>query len=565
MRSITIRTYNAEAFNLKAIPVHRSCNFGFLCYDSFRRDRPLFRPLFALQKEFLVTMETLPNTLGNWLNQVGFVNGNPFATANAEQEGHFLPEYFVDTGHYNLVVGNPESSQTTLIFAPRGAGKTAYRVMLERQCYPYSDQLNTLVVSHITFDQLFTVTSSSLRQRLYAHIASILKTGLRALVETLFQNPVVAGEMNPIRGKRMSGQMKRYAPELLAQLEDWQSVSVQEVAATSTMNWSYFEEVFPTSKFTPPSPGSSQTSEHLPRWWNQVINRSNPSSVQTSSPVEDFVDFVRLIQTLGISSVYVVVDRLDELPETADNPEAVVDLIIPLVSHLPLMETAGAAFKFFLPTATRNPLHANPRARLDRLPIRTIAWSDDLLAEMLEKRLAAFSNGRILSLSQLAKEPLTESLEQEMIQWADGSPRRLLRLGELLFLEQANQAGDDSLLLTRDAWEAAYTLFSRYYPPPQVVVDDTIPQMWVGRRNIGLTPLEHRFLLTLYESGGWSEKERLIFKVWDTSDGVSDQAVSRLVRRIREKIEPSPGSPVYLLTEHNLGFRLEHLGEAPEG
>jgi len=33
------------------------------------------------------------------------------------------------------------------------------------------------------------------------------------------------------------------------------------------------------------------------------------------------------------------------------------------------------------------------------------------------------------------------------------------------------------------------------------------------------------------------------------------------VRRIREKIEPLPGAPIYLLTEHNQGFRLEYLEE----
>ena len=41
--------------------------------------------------------------------------------------------------------------------------------------------------------------------------------------------------------------------------------------------------------------------------------------------------------------------------------------------------------------------------------------------------------------------------------------------------------------------------------------------------------------------------------------GVTDQAVSRLVRRLREKIEPYPSDPVYLLTEHSAGFRLQHV------
>jgi hypothetical protein len=504
-------------------------------------------------------MDTLRNTLSSWLQQVGFVNGNPFATANADQESSLLPEYFVDTGHYNLVVGDPRAPQTTLIFAPRGCGKTAYRVMLEQQCYPHSDQLNTLVLPHVTFDRLYTDTYEGLRQQLHKHITSIIQVGLRALIQTLACDPDIAQRVNSLHGYRMRAQIEKYRPELVMPLEIWRTIQVAN--STLASDWSHFAEIFSTGQFRS---WSEEIGKPTILWWNHIVDPLTSSTPGASSPIGDFIEFVELVQSLGISSVYAVVDRLDELPETADSPSAVVDLILPLVAHLPLMETPGAAFKFFLPLTTFDLLNDNPKARLDRLPVRSITWSDDLLTEMLEKRLSAFSSGRIRSLSQLAREPLTDTLEHEMVQWANGSPRRLLRLGELLFMEQAQRAREKSLLLTREAWEAAYAAFSRDYPPPRVVVDVSVPQMWVGRRNIGLTPLEHRFLLTLYQSGGWSEKERLVFNVWDTTEGVSDQAVSRLVRRIREKIEPFPGSPIYLLTEHNQGFRLEHLGEVPE-
>ncbi len=57
--------------------------------------------------------------LENWLQQVGFTNGNPFATNEAEQESRILPEFFVDTGHYNLVWEGASALHTTLVFAPR--------------------------------------------------------------------------------------------------------------------------------------------------------------------------------------------------------------------------------------------------------------------------------------------------------------------------------------------------------------------------------------------------------------------------------------------------------------
>ncbi|HQF00371.1 MAG TPA: hypothetical protein PLG06_11640, partial [Anaerolineae bacterium] len=99
--------------------------------------------------------EALSQKLEQWLKAVGFVKGNPFATANAEDERTFLPECFVDTGHYFSILGDPQKPQTTLVLAPRGGGKTAYRVMLEQQCYPQGALVNALAVPYLTFDPLF--------------------------------------------------------------------------------------------------------------------------------------------------------------------------------------------------------------------------------------------------------------------------------------------------------------------------------------------------------------------------------------------------------------------------
>ena len=64
----------------------------------------------------------------------------------------------------------------------------------------------------------------------------------------------------------------------------------------------------------------------------------------------------------------------------------------------------------------------------------------------------------------------------------------------------------------------------------------------------------------LYEGRGYRDKEELAQIVWGDVGGViSDQAISRLVRRIREKIEVDAGAPVYLVTERGRGFRLEHV------
>lgn len=444
--------------------------------------------------------EALSQKLEQWLKAVGFVKGNPFATANAEDERTFLPECFVDTGHYFSILGDPQKPQTTLVLAPRGGGKTAYRVMLEQQCYPQGALVNALAIPYLTFDPLFENQGLTLRERLHCHLSAILYWGLQ-IADTL---------------------------------KNYREISCR-VTAEQLQTLSSLRQRYTSPATTPGSPAHQ--------------------------PLEDFTAFVHLVQGMGLDSVYVLVDRLDEQPETADDPQAVIDLILPLLAHLPLMELPGAAFKFFLPLTAETLLQHTPKVRLDRLRRYWVEWNEALLSQLLEKRLTTFSEGHIKSLGQLALSPLSETIDRDLIQWANGSPRQLLRLGELLLLEHARTMQGDTLLLAPEAWERALTRFQHEFPPPTLRIDLLLPRARIGARLIELTPLEHKFLLALHQSRGWCEKEALILKVWDTTEGVTDQAVSRLVRRIREKIEPLPGAPIYLLTEHNQGFRLEYLEE----
>lgn len=457
----------------------------------------------------MAASEMFTRRLDRWLKAVGFGHGNPFATANAEYERAFLPECFIDTGHYPLILGDPESPRTTLVLAPRGCGKTAYRVMLEQQGFPQSETLNVLVISYLSFDHFFESEHGALRQALQSHLRAILRQGLQALHETFERFPEIGARIDSSSLQLLRALQHKYAPELLPAAE---ALALPSLRGTS---------------------------------------------------MEDFTALVQLVRQLGIAGMYVVMDRLDEQPETADSSAAILEMLLPLLAHLPLMEHSGAAFKFFLPSEMEPLLHSAPKVRLDRLQIYKVTWDEGLLQQLLEKRLTTFSDGRIRALAQLASAPLNETIDREMVQWANGSPRRLLRLGELLLREHIRQMQDEEVLLTQDAWESAFVQFQRDYPPPGLSVDLSIPQVYLGTRTVTLTPLEHKFLLALYENHGWCEKEALILKVWDTVEGVTDQAVSRLVRRIREKIEPLPSAPIYLLTEHNQGFRLEHLQDLP--
>src|SRR6185369_6722865 len=79
-----------------------------------------------------------------------------------------------------------------------------------------------------------------------------------------------------------------------------------------------------------------------------------------------------------------------------------------------------------------------------------------------------------------------------------------------------------------------------------------------GDDEVHLTPLEYRVLESLARNAGMIvTQEQLIREVWgpDRSDDTRSLRVS--IRNLRQKLEPDPRRPRYLVTEAGLGYRLK--------
>jgi DNA-binding response OmpR family regulator len=72
-----------------------------------------------------------------------------------------------------------------------------------------------------------------------------------------------------------------------------------------------------------------------------------------------------------------------------------------------------------------------------------------------------------------------------------------------------------------------------------------------------LSPQEHRLLACLYrKAGAVCTKEELRGALWEGGI-VDDSALASLVRRLREKIEPDPTHPIFIVTVPGFGYRLD--------
>ncbi len=82
--------------------------------------------------------------------------------------------------------------------------------------------------------------------------------------------------------------------------------------------------------------------------------------------------------------------------------------------------------------------------------------------------------------------------------------------------------------------------------------------VYVESEKIHLTPTEFKLLVVLLENAGHVVSQReLLEKVWGP-EYVDDVYYPRVyVSQLRHKIEPDPANPVYILTEHRVGYRFE--------
>jgi DNA-binding response OmpR family regulator len=87
-------------------------------------------------------------------------------------------------------------------------------------------------------------------------------------------------------------------------------------------------------------------------------------------------------------------------------------------------------------------------------------------------------------------------------------------------------------------------------------IDFARKRVLAGGRELKLRPTEYRLLYHLVNNAGWvMTYETLLSKVWGYEYRDEAQYVRLYVNYLRQKIEPDPAHPRYILTERGLGYR----------
>jgi two-component system KDP operon response regulator KdpE len=90
-----------------------------------------------------------------------------------------------------------------------------------------------------------------------------------------------------------------------------------------------------------------------------------------------------------------------------------------------------------------------------------------------------------------------------------------------------------------------------------LVVDVAHRHVTIGRRSIALTPVEYSLLKTLaLADGRVCAHQELLRAVWGPEREHDLNSLRVSVNRLRQKLEPDPARPYYIVTDTRVGYRL---------
>ena len=95
------------------------------------------------------------------------------------------------------------------------------------------------------------------------------------------------------------------------------------------------------------------------------------------------------------------------------------------------------------------------------------------------------------------------------------------------------------------------------YEVRDLTVDLSMRMVTLGEREVRLTPTEYNLLASLTKHAGKVlTHEHLLKEVWGPAHAQELQYLRVYMAQLRQKIEPDPAQPRYLLTESGVGYRL---------
>lgn len=388
---------------------------------------------------------------------------DPFAGPVAEEELHSNKEevyffsYYVDPRSPNLAKPLPQllrEARNGFVFGEPGSGKTTLRYTLEAECRAVPDR--TLVVTYELSHKIDTPpTATEHLTNLATELAIDLFIQVVEQLETL---PTPTETQKYQFQTQLALAWTRLRRIVVRIIEDEFSSEANGLAALwPALNRPITRYVAPSAKII----NLIKTGAPLPE-----IN------VDTLSGADLLAAGITVAKAWGFKQIFVLVDGVDAQEREV---AGMMELITSLLSNLAYWQTQDLSFYFFLTPEMETPVRETYQEVLNSLVYppfyHTLDWDKTTLTALLHQRFWS-AGSRVPGLNALAGAALKDQLEDQLIQAAQQSPRRLLQLVSALIDAHAQNEPDQPLFTLED-WRRMQYQWSYGIPlPPDFSLPD---------------------------------------------------------------------------------------------
>lgn len=307
----------------------------------------------------------------------------------------------------------------------------------------------------------------------------------------------------------------------------------------------------------------SRLSKDDSQWYLNLLQQSFPPVITEQTGLKDQVGLLFMVlRAAKYERLWLMIDGLERwIPrQTGEQVEALMEAIL---STLVFFDMPGVTFKFFVPASLKGILHKTSGVERHRAAEADLTWSAEELQAMLEKRLMCALESKTASLNVLCE---GEEFLTWLKEYGGSSSRAWLQFTAPLLAEFQRHGKRLNALQTRE--------FIRQQPAP-LRLDLERREVWIGRKLIPFnSAAEFRLLEYLAaRSGKICPLENSYYYAQEELERIPDKGekewvvpvtlrkrIDTLLWRVRQKIEPNPNEPVYLVTHHRKGVELLHVG-----
>lgn len=360
-------------------------------------------------------------TVDQWLQDNGF-QFNPFAALDAAADPH-LHRYFVQQEAFDSLWG----AWPSLVFEPKGGGKTAWRARIVQTCYIGQESNRPFPISYLPSFLAFGGAEPDFS----AHARQIVTSAASQLLFSLVYRPHWYLRLQPEEQAIVCSFLNANLPGPLA-------------GYLALMDDSGDSELLKRRLHLLPSIRIEPDPAQVLALRQALRQRAESTPAQSTTTQWDLMMTV-LKEIFKFRELYLLIDGLDEGPETAADPQVLVRACAPIWERAHDWAGQQLFVKAFLPTEAEPVMAGAQPAIMDAARVAAIVWTEALLVEMLQQRIEVATQRLFSSLDALAV-PGFVAIERQIVAQAPRLPREVLALTGAFLHANLRQQGADGRL-----------------------------------------------------------------------------------------------------------------------